>query len=356
MRTLTRITIAVAAVLLIAAAAQPVMANCGTAAIVGTAGAGGNSFIWTQGYMSPVCFSAAYPPFQNGQPPVTPNLEGQFWRLGTGDVAIGMGDDNGTFDFVAAGDVQIGTYGPYFFAADLFTTWTPPATEGAADGCIGGNSCNCTLLTDQLGNGTVGHFAILAASSDATFNTSHAMPGPGTCPTQGGDITLEAMPQPFINSVTKQGDGVAANVTVPPATGGIYNKDGCNCGPVGYRILAREFADGNGDPDLGQGGRGEGNWTVLNAQGGGQQPVTPLGTPVNVETACTGGGGVSVEVWLAAELVFDSQFSTTIVSPSSSRIICGSNPTLADPDDFSRPRLRPIERPRNDRGGKSSRR
>ena len=123
-------------------------------------------------------------------------------------------------------------------------------------------------------------------------------------------------------------------MSVPSAASGVYNKDGCDCAPTGYRILQQILPRGSMPPSDRSAG-----WT--DASG-----VVPATQGTTVTATC---GAADQDVYLATELIFDSGFGTSIVSANSSRVECGT--TLADPDDKPRtPRPR-LDRP-NPRGGR----
>jgi hypothetical protein len=330
------------ALLLLAAAVQPVLASCGSATILGTASsATSKSFIWTEGQFAPQYYPG-YAPFAYTTP-WTSNFAGQWWAVGTGDPAPGAGDDSNTWTV----DRWAYYYGPgyygSFFGGEIAGGW---GQASQIDGCILNNptGCTCILLTDQVGGGASA-FALLSGQRDATGNTYYDQPGNDGAG-NAGPIILAATPNATIVNTARNGSGVNLGVTVAPPTAGIYEKDGCNCAAgLSFRVRALELPTGSAPPDT----RDVANWPVLDAA------LTPVGGIANVSALCD--TAASVDLYVTSELVFDPAsgggFSGGIVSANSSRITCGANPTLADPVDV-RPRTRP-DKPMTPRGGSRGR-
>jgi hypothetical protein len=323
MRSLKRIAIAM---LLSAALPTAVEAACSGAQIISSKN-DRSSYIWTQDVFVPLYYGAGYPPMMVfGNPPVTSEFSGVFWALGTGDPAFGLGDDNG--DFYSANWFHYDsdpTYGVYY-AGYVNTNWGQNGIDGCllnagATSGLDGDECTCILLSDQYG--TDGYFAIASSMVDINGHTYFDMPG-ADGNGNGGPIILVPIPKPFItladtNFATRDID---LTVTIDPFSTGIYEKDGCDCGPVGFKI--RSMLIPRGDPPPAD--RDAELWTELELAGGGAQPVTPLGSSVTVASTC---GYAYHDVYLAAQLIFDSGFGTAVVSRNSTRIECG--PTLAEP-------------------------
>jgi hypothetical protein len=322
--------------LLLAATAQPLLAACGDFATLGTnAGPDGKSGIWTAaGQWTAPSYYAGYLPFTY-EPPVSPNFAGKFWALGTGNPLPGAGDDSNTWDasnwFYFYGP---GGYGS-FFAGEVFTGWGGSAQ---IDGCVPLGGCTCMLLTDEIGGVT--YSALLSAQADATNSTFFNQPGTDGAG-NGGPIMLMPLATPQIVTTVKNGIGVDVTVNVPPVTAGIYQKDGCDCsGSRTYEIWAKELIEGSAPPV----DRTTDGWTLLS--GG-----NALGTSATAFAPCDTATGV--DLYIATRVVDDPAsgggFGSDTVSDISSRIVCGSNPTLADPD---QPRIKPNRpvKPRRTKG------
>ena len=336
-------TLAAALVVALAVGA-PAFADCGAnPGVISTQGAQGKSQIFTEAFTSDPSFgyNAYYGAYTfcgagNGCTPISGAVSASFWAQGTGDVAVGVGNDNGLFDLVATGGVPYPSFPSYGYhaGAELFSGWQP-----GTDGCINGGNCLCMLLTDT--DGANSYFAIVGAQSSPTLTTTLEQGGTDTSGLYNAPIIMTTVTPPAINGSTRVGTDVQLNVSVGPQ-GGVYMKDGCNCGPTGYKVLQQVVPRGNMPPS----DRSTG-WVEAPLAGGGAQGVTAIGAQVSVESTC---GTADSDVYLATQLFFDSGFSTSLVSGNSSRVECGTN--LADPD--SKPRQRPGDiKPRsNSRGGR----
>ncbi len=319
--------------------AAPLQASCGTfAQITNIDGTGATSFLvntafqnfggdpgtyYGTGAYGPYNFS--FDPANPANTPLSPAAQITFWRTGTGDPAVGMGDDNGTYDMIAnggfyfSGTLPTSTFGGYIRGGKLLGTWQP----AGIDGCVGANSCMCLLVTDQ--DGVNGDWAILGAMSNANFNSFMDIGG-----TDGvanlAPIRMVNFDPPGITGSRRDAVSfdVELDVTLAAPAGGVYTQDGCACGPVGFKVLQQIVPEGNMPPT----DRDAGLWAEPTLVGGGAQGVTAFGDTVTVESAC---GASNTDVYLTTQLIFDSNFGTSVVSGNSTRVECG--PTLANPDD-----------------------
>lgn len=352
----TKILTVVATLIVALSLAAPASASCGTVAAI--ASVGDPAVVGQSGYtfvFSPVfqefgpVFGASYGlvSSSNAGNPAPPSVSGaatvSFWALGAGDPAVGPGTDNGGFDlvgypgFYGAGYSSGPSYaGGLWYAATINGTWE----AAGIDGCIGSGNCMCLLISDH--DGERGFWAVTGGQSDANFNTSINQ---GGADGNGNNlpIILATMPKPSITASTRAADGsldVEVTVKLPAPTGGDFTNDGCGCAPIGYRVLQQVLTSGSMPPT----DRGVSVWSEPALAAGGAQGVTSFGVGagdagVTIRSAC---GASDTDVYLTAQLVFDSGFATTVVSGNSSRVECG--PNLADPDD------RPSRiRPRSDR-------
>lgn len=357
MRTLTRVLIAVVAVAVVASVLPQAYAVCGAAGVLSTNSGGVRSWSWNPGmpgWNAPNYYTG-YAPYTFTGPPLSAGAEGLFWRLGTGNTALGAGDDSGTWFASAAPIGAYGNGGPgwwyhysaggYYYAAELLTGW---GANPGIDGCItSGGSCTCILLTDEVGG--VGYFALLANTAAANLDTSFTQPGNDGAG-NFGPIIMAPLPSAAIGGSGPAGassdvnigagdKNITASVSTLPVSGR-YEQGGCNCGS-GFRLYATAVPNGGSVPSS----RQKSNWTLLNQAGGAPQPATgtPFGGSVTVEALCDHDGDnvtdADVDLYLAAEVVLDSGFSTLVVSQNSTRVSCGTAPTLADPTD--RPRIKP---------------
>jgi hypothetical protein len=327
-------------VLVLGLAARPASGAClAPLQITSVESDGSRSFIWTDQVFLPDYYvgSPGYAPamYPDGNPPFTRAFEGVFWSVGHGDPVVGLGDDNGSFAVDDPLQPWLSYYALpsylYYEAAELFTTW---AADSAIDGCLfnggpGGETCTCVLLTDQ--DGTEGYYAILGNSTTPGHDTYLAQPGSDGNGNRG-PIVLQAIPWPLIVGAHRNpaSGGISIDVMVVESPGSyVLDPDRCPCGPVGFKVVQRELPRGSAPP----GDRNAALWQDAPLEGGGVQPVTPLGRSVPIESNC--GLVDDVEVYLATRLYFDSGFASSVVSRNSTRIECG--PNVADPSATRRP-------------------
>ncbi len=332
----------------------PTFAACGgNPLIMSFNGPNGNSFVWVEDVFQ-ADFYPSYPPF-GLTPPWTMRFAATFWALGTGNPVLGLGDDAGVFT-VPPYDwayYEPTYYGYYYYAGIIISGW---GRSGLIDGCVQNNppnSCTCVLLTDQYSG--VGYFAILGnAATTGTWITWLDQPGSDGAG-NAAPIILKPIPKPIFLSVARRPGtfNIDATMTVPALPEADYTLGGCDCGPVGYRIVQQVLPRGSAPPT----DREASTWPAATTPEGGEQPVTPLGEPVVIEGICA---YVDSDMYLAARLYFESDFASPVVSSNSTRIECG--PTLAEPE---KPGFRPGSQqgprrptrqrvPRGDRRGKGA--
>ncbi|MCP3979627.1 MAG: hypothetical protein GY716_09895 [bacterium] len=330
-----RLGTAIAFTAVVLAIATPALAVCGSyGPLTSIPQSGGRSYIWNEDVFTPQYFDHYVYGYT---PPVTENLYGVWWRLGTGNPVEGLGDDSGTFDVIGSGAVYF--YGPSpgyytYYGGLLFTGW---GANPNIDGCVQqADSCTCLLLVDQTGDHM--QMALLAARSDATLTTEFAQPG-----TDGGGnagpIVLRRIPKPQIVGVARVFPGEIEIALVQHPLPGIYDTGDCNCeeGAM-FSIYSQEVQRGSPPPST----RDLSAWTYET------NPV-PLGQVTHLLThACFS----DADVYLAAEILFttteDGAFSTQRVTTNSTRIECG--PNHVDMPDTIRPKRE--NRPLTPRGPK----
>lgn len=339
MKILNRVAFPAIALLVMVVVAQPAAASCGVPYIISNVEDADNyAYIWTDGlwcggtYCPGDAMSAA--------------RSAVFWALGGGDPVIGVGNDNGdwTDENWLYGYYYPG-YGYYPFT--LLTAWDAPGVDGCLNltGGLGQpGTCTCLLLTDEVAG--VGKFAAVSVQTDAG-GASYLNRTTG-----GAPVVLQDMPKPQIIGSTRDPVtfNIVMNVSVPAPTLGVYEAPTCGCAePVAYKLYQAVVARGAAPPTS----RDVAGWTLMNLAGAVPQPPTgtPAGTPVAVESLC---GSSNTDVYVTAQLVFDSGFATDVVSTNSTRVECG--PNIAEPQPI-RPKVRP-DNPtlhRGARGGERSR-
>lgn len=301
--------------------ALPVEASCMTSSPLSSANGAdpaNRSFIWTASVFDPFYFEG-YAPLAY-QPPFSSELKATFWSAGQGDTATGMGNDSGSRDLVAQGDLTfVEIDDPFFiyFGAELNTDWTLLDV----DGCNDLSTCTCLLLSDVDPQRLHGLFALVAAATDTASGTFVNLTGSDPVG-NAQPIVLREVPPPTVTDIVRpQADTVEITVTVPSRSAGVYEAAsgaGCSCGPTAFNVRFQVLARGSIPPV----GRDPGSWPVAPLAGGGGQPDTPTDGSVTVQATCPGG---DADVYLVTELIFDSGFSASFVSGNSIPVECGGN-------------------------------
>jgi hypothetical protein len=360
MKRILTVAAGLALVMGLSAAWMPAHAVCSAARLVTSSTLTGFSQIATPG--NPF-FSSYLQYVRPGGGTVTYFLNGEFWAFGTGNPAVGPGDDSGAFkggDF-AYNWLALG----YYYNTNVYPAFMNPAgghwNSPGVDGCIDNtsptpaNRCNVVLLQDSDGHGSdSGFFALLAvagnAGGDYEYTATTGFPA---------SIALAPIPKPMITGSARiPPDDVSLTVMVStpisPLTG-FY----LNCSPAqnaalpdGYRLYARKVPRDTPKPVawdtrwIAQGNHEFPSpgalpvWTPLDPNPGtpGVFEKTPLGVPANVVVQCTG----NEDIWIGTALTFGgvapgaANYETKIVSQNSTKIQCG--PDFAEPKPLERPR------------------
>lgn len=332
-------TIAITGVALaLAASLVPAQATCGSPQLYTTISTN-TSFVWVDGW-DVVYYAPGYPPASFTQPPTTPEFFAVYWALGTGNTILGVGDDAGTYTVPPQGWVYYDLLGgAYPTGAKVFGNW---AQQGI-DGCIPANgTCECLLMTDEKDG--IGYFAIASKATDANGNAYFVQPGT-TAAGFAPPIILRAVPAPDVTRVDLNEDTMVEtwNVTVGDVVDGedgVYELDGCDCGPGTYQLYWQAVPENTAAPVS----RNAAEWTAIGA------PV-PMGSPTAFDFDCSTLAENS-DVYLAAGLVFANGFPggpyKVTLSGNSLGVRCG--PTIADPVDLQpRNRIQRRDVPRPER-------
>jgi hypothetical protein len=91
MRSSRRIAITAVAALIMITSLTPIEAACGSNPLIRTRTGPGTEASFILGSSWAHSYYAGYPAF-GSMPPISPNADATFWALGTGDPAIGPGD------------------------------------------------------------------------------------------------------------------------------------------------------------------------------------------------------------------------------------------------------------------------
>ena len=306
------------AVVLVAAVTPSARAACGS-------GAGG----LYSGY-SPIHSNPDWPAGASYCKGCGPALSGShigvFWHLGKGDPSLGVGEDSGSWSAVYWARRAFKPDGDYHFRGVLAAGgW---GGDIGVDHCIltsDPEGCTCVALVDEYPGTSDVQFLAMGARMDpnlAQFNFQQPEKAP---------LTLVPVPRPSIVRSKSFDDGsVDVTLRVDRPKGGVYKGyEGCDCGPIGYRIRAIQNPRGIAT-SRNPGTRLKSQWPVLQLGDGrgsnaGVQPVTPFGSEVTVHAACS--GGEPVDVYLTAELILPNgtgpAFALDLVSADSPKVECG---------------------------------
>ena len=321
MKILSKIAIGTALLMMVAAALPPAQAACGSPILLDTVGENLISNPDWCGGAGVGCYDSV------SGPPVSANVKGVFWALGTGDPVLDVGDDSGGFtgglgptDSWIKQVSEVFGAGLYHYPAFAtlkggagFQSGNPVNWSLPVDGCVenaGADPCTCVLLTDEW-NGQ-GYFAILGAKRSPNFDL-----------TTGGDLVMAPIPAPTIvrNTLDVTTADMTFEVMAAAPVGGNFVKDGCAC-DVGFRVYGNVMDRGTGPPTSRSAG-----WVPLPAPGGGAQPVTAHGGTAMAVADCD--PTVEQDLYLGVVFAGTDGFETAVVSANSTLVPCGAN--MADP-------------------------
>ena len=241
---------------------------------------------------------------------------GRFWSLATGDPSACSGDDSNELEL---GDW---TYvdGP---GRTIIGDWSTPGPHGQfADGCILGQTAakgvevQVVMFSDEDGAGTHGYYAAAAVQRllGSAFEFEFAR--------VGTDITLVAIPKPFVTS-SQESNGLVTLGLAPPSTSslqaGFFTDGVASFGDVvvGYRTYTKVVPRSAAPPAT----RERSSWQPATG-------VVPLGQGVTVTAKC----GSGFDLYLATAVAFDSGYESAHLSENSTRVFCMSGAFPADSD------------------------
>ena len=375
MKTISRIAIGAAVVLMVAAMLQPAHAACGTARLLNNVGAYlvSNPNWGSAGAPVQTCAGAfgCYASESLGGP-ISPDIAGVFWGFDTvagasaSDPAVGAGVDNGSWDvsnwsksrsadfgeiYYYPGWLTLDVAAEYNYVAGNPPNWSFPVdaciTDVVVPGQIDVEECTCILVTDQWDG--VGYFMADSALSDVGGDFLYEFQ---TLDFQGiGSMQMLATPAPQVLSSSR--DLATADVTMTVAVdditgmGADYRDAGCDCA-LGFLVYQQVVGRGvvPADRAIGSG------WTAaLNATGG-AQAVNPFGAgtaQADILVPCD--AALDQDIYLSTVIVEAGGLVGGNVSGNSFRVECGAN--LAEPEREDRGRGRSADAPRgrdNNRG------
>ena len=322
--------VALAALVIVVGAVQPVEAVCANVRLF-------SSFNSATGYYSALLSDADWDYYYGGNPAgsdiggtVSSALTGTFWHLGNGDPALLAGNDNGSF---AALYGFIYTSIGYNSAID--SKWDADAgIDGCIDTPVGGPADKCMgiFLMDKDEDGAT-VFALLTSPADAGQNYNFDQAG-------GAPIVLAPLPAISITDSQQGGDdSVIITVQGPTdaeleATGGYYLNmtDECaakaDINPImGYRVYECVLPSGSPPPVP-----GDACWTLAD------EAVVETGAPSTNTVLCGDAPPDGADdVYMSYKLILDGGFEVDLqaggsMDTTSSRVECGPN-LAEDPQD-----------------------
>ena len=367
MKTISRIAIGAALVLLVAATVQPSNAACATprtldnvgAALVSNAdwGGQGGTADCQSGYG---CYAS------EGLPPISASFDGVFWAFDTStglsvsSPEVGLGLDNGSWTIENWSKQVTADFGqPYYYPAFLTLTGGSNGQPGLSanwsfpvDGCpddIDPNACTCILLTDQwvdaVGSG-VGYFLVDSANANQIGN----FPFDGFPGDVNGYPTMQLAATPVPEVTRSERNESNADVTMDVLVGSLaaadYRDPGCDCA-LGYIVYQQIVGRGGAAPT--DRTITPTSWIPAPSETGGVQTPTAFGAQATITVDCD--PAVQQDIYLATAIVDTNGMVTDNVSANSFRIECGAN--LAEPSRPDRSRGRSGDAPRgrgNNRG------
>lgn len=245
-------------------------------------------------------------------------IQADFWSLGTGNPAVGLGDDDGS----RANDQWLTRYSPaYGIYMIANNNWSQPGI----DGCIDNQGPVATqkmiaAFGDQDPSGNTAYWAVSGALRDpaagAQFNFSGNPPA---------NITLVEIPAVAIVGSTKVSDTqVDVDIQCPNLNAGGFYTDGnvlFSEAVQGCAIFQQQIAGIGAAAPSGPGSRSLGSgWSQIGTIANGQVGTVTL-SGCNATTDNSNYLGIAIQ--------FDSGFTTQYVGPNSNRVECG--PNVANP-------------------------
>ena len=306
-----RLAILGVAIGLLAFAAMPAEASCGSLRQINSLSTpGGDSYVYTPGF-----------PYGgdglNGST-VSDAISGSFWHVGNGDVAtVGLGNDNGTFGILDGWLVPYPNYAAY-----IKSDWTQPGIDGCIDNPLpsdptGGARCMAIMLNDVDAEGAA-VWAMVTSSADAGLNYFFG---------NGAPINLVPMPAPSIVNIA--GDTITVEMPADALAAGMYMDAGDDCTTagggqavdliVGVNYFYILVPQGTTPPT-----QLTDDWTAFGVG-------APLDTPAPLTLPC---GASTDDLYIGAQIVFDGGATSFFVSGGTAQegLFVSCDSTLAEPD------------------------
>jgi len=264
------------------------------------------------------------------------SLQADFWALGTGDPAVGSGDDDGSranSDWLT----RFGATYPIYMRNT--NNWSQPNIDGCIENpAAPGTEKMIALFSDQATDGSTSYWAVAGAlrvpADSPQFNFKN---------NPASDIAMVEAPLVQIVASRKISDTVVeVDVACPNLSAGFYSDGNVLFSEAvqGCAIFQQQLTVGSAGP-TGAGSRATSNWTSIGTVASGSTGTVTL-------SGCNAVDNFSN--YLAAGVAFDSGFTTNFVGANSNRVDCGpnvANPTprfkIIDRDPKGKGRLQPKE-------------
>ena len=219
---------------------------------------------------------------------VSDTLSGFFWKLGSGNPAVGVGDDSGTVSALNGFVYSLPSYGYNWIDAD----WQAPGVDGCA-GSVAVNDCVAVVLSDRQPAADGGEVAMAVWTADEQG-------GAPRFPLPFGE-RLENVPQ--LNFDYPFFELLPSYLFSSPAVPTQYLDASCSSPLAGYKVYLQ--AGTGGLPDLDPTA-----WRL--ADGGslsGGAPI-PFGQDADVRFGCTHNDVGVTTIFIGHRVVFDSGFES----------------------------------------------
>lgn len=317
-----RLAILGVAIGLLAFAAMPAEASCGSLRQINSLNpaVGEYSYVYTPGF-----------PYGgdglNGST-VGENIAGSFWHVGNGDLTtVGLGNDNGSFPAWDPDPTAAHWLSPYpNYSAYIISDWTKPGIDGCIDDPLpgdptGGARCMAIMLSDVDADGNA-VWGLVTASADAGLNYFF-----------GNGAPINLVPMPAASIVNQGGSGSDTRtldllVTSEMLAGGMMLDDGDDCTAaigggqvtsliVGVQYYMAQVPQGSTPPT-----QATGDWMPLS--GG------ALDAPLQITVPC---GGTTDDIYIGYAIQFEGGGETFVVSggTETTALAVACDSTLAEP-------------------------
>lgn len=286
----------------------------------------GTSGIWTAGSFENVVYSYYGPTSYDG-PALTSSATGFFWAIGTGNPAVGTGDDSGStshLDWID--EISFPAYS-YYTAQPIDFDWSDPGVDGCVDSAgattaLDGDECVALVIADLIPDA----FSWPTGPSTMMLASAQVDPaGDVSFEQAGAHLELQPIPKPPITHTQSiHPSSLEIWTGPPPAFPSTHEAPSCPPAIIGHRIFVNVHPRGNPPPTPEIGAN---NWTLV-AEGAGPGGLRPVDEAFSFIVSCE----FPKDIYLGIQWVFDGGFAAPYLSTHSSRIKCGDGCTNMDLD------------------------